>query len=346
MVPSPHHCQDSSIVKCCYLNCLPSFSSIYFTTWAGTSSAETFPASQSANGGLSLPGGCSSPTCDSRKNRCHGSPQMKQILPASHHTYLRSIELDLVNLDSATKWHNLDEWKDQMQAGLPALRSLKLRSGPEIAPSPSRSPIICAFYFGQPILDILSVQNLTSLEFDTAESCLLGGFPEDSPHFCVALNSLMRNSPSLQRLHCRIDMMCERLLEVPDTPGHTNFNRNLSEVVVMLSLVEISRECLVCRHAKPCISAGGLGLTSPRNSLEQQATIFARRMHNPKMVRIIRRALPSLDLLVFNAVNQSRLRLDFFSKWDDHLPSKPLEDDEDFPPPEATPVAIYFSGES
>ena len=269
--------------------------------------------------------------------------------------YLRSIELDLMNLECGKKCRAPDKWKHQMHAGFPALvaklqeceglRSLKLRSGPEAAPSPSLSAAACALYLGQPLLDILSLQNLTSLEVDAAGPCLLGGFLEYLPHLCVALNSLMCNSPSLKRLHCRMDMVCERLLEVPHTLDHPCFNRNLDEVVVMLSFAEISNECLICRHSKPCASAGKLDLTSLRTRLEQQASIFARRMHKPKMVRIIRRALPSLDLLVFDALTESRLRLDFISKWDDHSPSKPLEDDGDFPPPESTPVAIYYSGE-
>jgi hypothetical protein len=156
-----------------------------------------------------------------------------------------------------------DEWAAELNSSLvklvatlrrcPALRSLELKSR---ALDIQRRQYLTA----QPLADLLSVRHLTSLVFDTA-SCHLNS--PDGTHLCRSINTLL---PSLRRPHCRMDMVCEALLELP--PGDAPLA--LEEIIVNLSISQLSDTYTSYRHARPCHPSDILQLKEAMENRQQR----------------------------------------------------------------------------
>lgn len=135
----------------------------------------------------------------------------------------------------------VDEWTTQLNLSLlqlatmlqrcPSMRCLELKARPERCPELGLQRQ--GYLMAKPLADLLSVRHLNSLEFDSAGSISLSRACDSGAHLCRLVNALF---PSLHRLHCRMDNICESLLEPPphDRPC------SLHEVIVNLSLSELS----------------------------------------------------------------------------------------------------------
>lgn len=155
------------------------------------------------------------------------------------------------------------------------------------------------------LADLLSLQHLTSLELDTA-GCHLEPAPNGDVHLCRSINSLL---PSLRRLRCRMEEICESLLEPPpsDTP--------LEEVIINLSISQLSDTITSYRYPNRCQTVAR-DFPQLKLALETQAATLAARLRNPRTLRIISHEFPSLDIYAFDAIKGRRIRLDNNVEWD------------------------------
>ncbi|KAK3946082.1 hypothetical protein QBC46DRAFT_370781 [Diplogelasinospora grovesii] len=213
----------------------------------------------------------------------------------------------------------VNEWTAQLNSSLanlaamlqqcPGLRCLKLKAGPE---RPELGLLRRGYLMVKPLADLLSVCHLTSLEFDTAGCCypLSHQAGDSSIHLCCSINSLL---PSLRRLRCRMNSICESLLEPPTTHDKP---LDLEEVIVNLSLSELSDTVTSYRYPDRCQSVPGETFLQLKEAIESQATRLACELRNPRMVRVISHKLPSLGIYAFDAVAGQRIRLETNTQWD------------------------------
>jgi hypothetical protein len=217
-----------------------------------------------------------------------------------------------------------DEWASRLQSAVVKLaatlrRCPRLRSLEFISRSLEIQPR--QYLSAKPLADLLSVSNLTSLVFDTA-SCYIQHryYSETNPndtHLCRSINALL---PSLRRLHCRMNMVCESLLKLPpdDTP------LALEELIINCSISELSdtrtaynRPSLCMYHYDP----RDYGLPKATRNLpielvmERQATALAARLRSPRMVRVITHRLPTLDIFAFDAIEGRYVKLPNNQDW-------------------------------
>ena len=141
----------------------------------------------------------------------------------------------------------------------------------------------------EPLSDLLSALHLTSLHFNAAGSAQpLGNYgrraqQDDSGiHFCPAINALF---PTLRRLRCSIDFICERLLE-PPAEGTVC---DLEEAIINLTRAErIHPDPILEFWAHPCQPPPHITYNLPRKGQVQGwATALASWLKNPRMVRVI-----------------------------------------------------------
>ncbi|KAI3337193.1 hypothetical protein HD806DRAFT_528767 [Xylariaceae sp. AK1471] len=129
----------------------------------------------------------------------------------------------------------------------PGPQYLKPKAGAEC---PELGLLRLGYLMVKPLANLLSVCHLTSVESDTAGSYPLSQVGDPSIHLRCAVNSLLQ---SLRRLHCRMDSICESLLELPthDMP------LNLEEVIVNSSLSELSDTIMSYHYPNRCQSIPG-----------------------------------------------------------------------------------------
>lgn len=210
----------------------------------------------------------------------------------------------------------VDEWTANLNSSLaklavmlqrcPGMRCLKLKAGPE---RPGLGLRRQGYLMVKPLDDLLSLRHLTTLHFDTAGSYPQSQACDSGIHLCRSINALLR---SLRRLHCRMDSICESLLEPPphDTP------LNLEEVIINLSLSGLSDTITSYRYPNRCQPTPSESFLQLKEAIESQATTLSRQLRNPRMVRIISHELPSLGISAFDAMTGQRARLEAGIEWD------------------------------
>jgi hypothetical protein len=187
--------------------------------------------------------------------------------------------------------------------GCPAMRSLKvdikLRLG------------MRQWVLGKPLADLLSLRHLTSLDYDT------GGYLQrltdyTGTHRCRSISAML---PSLRRLRCRMEMMCEDFLEPP--PGEAPLA--LEEVIVHLSTSGRTRKGkAVYLMAESCQFPDVYHFIHLRELMEKQARALLVRLANPRMVRVITHENIAGYTMpyAFDVMKEERIRLPKNSKWD------------------------------
>lgn len=139
---------------------------------------------------------------------------------------------------------------------------------------------------------------LTTLHLDT-HACPIGQDPDAGVHLCGSINALLL--PSLRVLRCRMERVCPVLL------GGEDALPMLEEVVVNLSLAPVENMYFSDRHARGCgwlYDDDGVGLAQ---EMERAARALVGRMVTKrKRVRVLSHRLPSLKLVVFDAVEGRR----------------------------------------
>ncbi|KAK4150087.1 hypothetical protein C8A00DRAFT_46440 [Chaetomidium leptoderma] len=198
----------------------------------------------------------------------------------------------------------------------PGIRSLSIRArGQSSALRLDR----LAYLNAAPLAGLLSLPHLTSLELDTA-GCHLKSPPNSNVHLCRSINSLL---PSLRRLRCRMEELCESLLERP--PSDTA----LEEVIINLSISQLSDTITSYRYPNRCQTVSQ-DFSQLKLALETRAATLAAWLRNPRTLRIISHELPSLDVYAFDAITGRRIRLENNVEWDadGELVDEVLEEDE------------------
>ncbi|KAK4144483.1 uncharacterized protein C8A04DRAFT_11409 [Dichotomopilus funicola] len=157
------------------------------------------------------------------------------------------------------------------------------------------------------VTNLLSPPHLTSLDLDTA-ACRLESQPDSNVHVCNVISALL---PSLRRLRCRMEHICEEILQLPSAGSAT-----LEEVIINMSIFRYHDDDIIAsRFSKSC-GAAVRAVTSLRIALETQAVTLAARIPNPRMVRIISHKGPFLEVYAFDAITKTRLQLENNLEWD------------------------------
>ncbi|KAL1875135.1 hypothetical protein VTK73DRAFT_10272 [Phialemonium thermophilum] len=209
-----------------------------------------------------------------------------------------------------------DEWTNELNYSLekladmlrhaPGLRHLGLKAGPE---RPDLGWGREGYLMIKPLSDLLSMRHLTSLDFDIAGSYPRSRACDLGIHLCRSINALL---PSLRRLRCRMDAVCEDLLD-PPTPDSYLL---LKEVIVNLSLSELSDDITSYRYPVCCTTASSTTFLEMRDMLIDRATTLSQRLLNPQTVRVIWHELPSLTRYAWDAIAAQRIQLGPGTKWD------------------------------
>lgn len=196
------------------------------------------------------------------------------------------------------------------------LRSLSVQARGQNSPlRPDGLP----FLNTRPLVGLLSPPHLTSLQFDTA-GCYVRSPPGSHVHICRSINSLL---PSLRRLRCRMEDICETLLERP--PSDTA----IEEVIINLSISQLFDTTTSYRYPNRCQTIAR-DFPALKLALETQATTLVARLRNPRIFRIISHELPSLGVYAFDAIKGRRFRLESNVDWDadGEIVDEVLEEDE------------------
>jgi hypothetical protein len=188
----------------------------------------------------------------------------------------------------------------------PGLRYLKLKAGPE---NPALGLPRRGYLDVTPLAGLLSIHHLTSLEFDTAGSYPRSQMGDPNTHLCSLLNSLI---PSLQRLRCRMDNVCESLLDPPTSETRLK----LEDLIINLSLSELSEAFTSYRYPKRCHYVPDGDFPRLKERIEKQATALVSRLENPRVVRVLSHEFPSLKITCFDAITGRRMWLKDGSCWD------------------------------
>ncbi|KAG7284473.1 hypothetical protein NEMBOFW57_010847 [Staphylotrichum longicolle] len=139
---------------------------------------------------------------------------------------------------------------------------------------------------------------LTSLHLDT-HACPIGQEYDAGVHLCASINALLL--PSLRVLRCRMERVCPVLL------GGEDALPMLEEVVVNLSLAPVENMYFSGCHAGGCGGLYGDDGAGLAQEMERAASVLVGRMGaERRRVRILSHRLPSLELVVFDAVEGRR----------------------------------------
>ncbi|KAK4132150.1 hypothetical protein BT67DRAFT_348132, partial [Trichocladium antarcticum] len=184
------------------------------------------------------------------------------------------------------------------------LRSLRLRF-----------LIYDAYLLADNLLELVATRHLTSLYIDGAGSGRLYRGSEISTHpcFCRSISPLLR---TLRRFHCRLDFVCPRLLDTPADGALVDLEElviNLSRPIVAGEGYSYSRRCQPTFPGR--FPGSDLSLVRLKRDMETQAASLARRMKNPRMVRVMSHELPALGVFAFDVLREQHLRLEPGAEW-------------------------------
>lgn len=162
-----------------------------------------------------------------------------------------------------------------------------------------------------------TLRQLTSLEFDMANSQSLLQGRSGGVHYCVSINSLL---PSLRRLRCRMACVCDALLKPPEDGRSLQLN----ELIVNLCVAKFKGPAGWFRTCDRCPFAGEY--MDVKEDLKEAASKLVRSMSNPQMVRIVWHRREPYRVYAFDAITRQRLRLHDNTRWD--ADGTVLEEDE------------------
>jgi hypothetical protein len=205
------------------------------------------------------------------------------------------------------------EWTTQLNSAItslaamlqqcPGLRSLKLKTKAE---EPELDRLRQGYLMSKPLADLLSLSQLTSLELDTVDSYPMS---HEDVHLCRSINSLL---PSLKRLRCRMDSICESLLDLRE---HDTL-LDIEEVILNLSVADGSPTWMGRTLPSRCHHVPDESDWQVTEDILAQATILCHRLRNPRIVRIIAHERRTYDLYAFDAITGDRIYLLSHAMWD------------------------------
>ncbi|KAI9900185.1 hypothetical protein N3K66_004447 [Trichothecium roseum] len=163
---------------------------------------------------------------------------------------------------------------------------------------------------------LLNMRHLTELEFDTASTYAirLRSKPADV-HLCHAINALL---PTLQRLRCRMDSICEDIFKVPNMEVGT---LPLKDLVVSLSLSNIAPNDYSYRFPAHCTHIYKVPFVANRATIEEKLEGLAALTKGAVSMKLLYHSFPGFDMWEFDALTGQRTKLQGEVAWDvaDHL---------------------------
>ncbi|KAI1194020.1 hypothetical protein F5X97DRAFT_338227 [Nemania serpens] len=222
-----------------------------------------------------------------------------------------AMEQDHITADIVDKWTTrLNSSLAKMCAALqqcPGLQCVTVKAAPEKYDIGLER---LGYLTVEPLADLLSVCHLTSLELDIGGSYPLGQTSDPNTHFCRLINSQF---PSLRKLRCRINTVCEHLLKPPNNEKPLR----LKEVIVNLSVVKGGHDIKLYGYSGKCQPIPGEKPWPQMDAIESQAVKLASCLRNPRMVRIIYvYALIDSCPHAYDALTGQRFRLKRGAQWD------------------------------
>jgi hypothetical protein len=155
----------------------------------------------------------------------------------------------------------------------------------------------------------LSVENLTILELDLFGTLLMPQQEHYDFHICPSIAALLS---TLRRLRLRMRSICPEVLKLQ----HQDTRIRLNEVLVNLSLSELSSMAASVALSTRCGSAGGEFLKL-KGDIEGQAGALAAHMVSPKTIRILTPAFPELETRSLDVLTGKFMILDDDAAWED-----------------------------
>ncbi|KAI8716923.1 hypothetical protein NCS52_00986900 [Fusarium sp. LHS14.1] len=181
----------------------------------------------------------------------------------------------------------------------------------KLGPRPQwRAPraISQALFSSDALVSLLSVGNLTCLEFDTISTGILSATSHRRSDICEVIRKLL---PTLRRLRCRMRKICPRILM------HREEGQllRLEEVIINLNLGDVSQYASP-QQSYPC----GIFVSGPpaawKAEMESAAKDLVDRMATPRVVRVLSRSGSSPQTECFDAIAQRRMMLAPGAAWD------------------------------
>lgn len=195
--------------------------------------------------------------------------------------------------------------------GSPKLRSLRIHATSELHPGHlilgRRSYLI----FPR-IRDLITIENLTSLELDLCGTQLKQGdgfWRGQGNHICPQIAMLLK---SLHRLRLRLRCICPEAVRLPQDTS----NLRLEEMIINLSIYYESAIIKSVYHASRC-EAYIEPFPELYADMEREILLLVPKLASPKMVRILSRQGPDKALLAFDAMIDRTVRLSEDAEWDD-----------------------------
>ncbi|OAL56977.1 hypothetical protein IQ07DRAFT_582256 [Pyrenochaeta sp. DS3sAY3a] len=195
--------------------------------------------------------------------------------------------------------------------GSPKLRSLRIHATSELHPGHlilgRRSYLI----FPR-IRDLITIENLTSLELDLCGTQLKQGdgfWRAQGNHICPQIAMLLKR---LHRLRLRLRCICPEAIRLPQDTS----NLRLEEMIINLSIYYESAIIQSVYHASRC-EAYIEPFPELYADIEREMLLLIPKLASPKMVRILSRQGRDKALLAFDAMLDRTVRLSEDAEWDD-----------------------------
>lgn len=154
---------------------------------------------------------------------------------------------------------------------------------------------------------LLSLRHLTSLNLDAAHSGRLGKRGDPDHHFCLVVRTLL---PTLRCLKCRLDCICEAILESPKQSGGSLLPLQDLRIILGRRIRGKNPKLVYARH---CPSAAGGTRAEIFSVMQRAVTALVPKLKSPRAIRILGFYG---DNFVFDGVKQQFLYLEVGDSWD------------------------------
>ncbi|OAQ61140.1 F-box-like domain-containing protein [Pochonia chlamydosporia 170] len=165
------------------------------------------------------------------------------------------------------------------------------------------------YLMASPLASLLSIKYLTCLEIDAAGTNLISENNAPSMHICGYINDML---PTLRRLRCRMSSICPQILEAAGKGPL----RRLQDVVINLSLSELSVSDTSYRYPSRCVASPGDSFPQLKADMELHAGELVHVMNSPRIVRIVSHTFPGLKMHSFDAITGRQMLLESPAPWD------------------------------
>ena len=154
---------------------------------------------------------------------------------------------------------------------------------------------------------LVSLPHLTSLNLDAAHSGRLGKRGDPEHHFCLVVSALL---PTLQCLKCRLDCICESILEPPGQSGGALLPLRDLRIIVGRWVSGRIKRLAYARHC-PSAAAGTREEILP--VMQRAVRALVPKLKSPRAIRLLDF---HGDPLIFDALKRQWMYLEPGDSWD------------------------------